>query len=84
MNIAIGIRRAREYRSRSQRDLSLSIDVDASYISRAEAGAHQPSLDVLGRIAHELDVPIIQIVEWSSDALELRAYRAYTRLQEKA
>ena len=79
MNIAVGIRRARKFRSRSQRELSRSICVDASYINRAESEAHKPSLDVLAKIACELDVPVIQIVEWSSDAGELRAY---VRLQE--
>jgi ribosome-binding protein aMBF1 (putative translation factor) len=65
MEIAIGVRKARELRDHSQRELSRMIGANASYVNRLESGTLTPSLPMLLVIAWELEVPLVQIVEWS-------------------
>jgi transcriptional regulator with XRE-family HTH domain len=70
MNIAIGVREARERKGYSQRELSRMIDANASYVNRLESMTLLPSLPMLWRIAHALDVPLVLIFEWSLDESE--------------
>jgi transcriptional regulator with XRE-family HTH domain len=70
MNIAKGIRIARQYRGVSQRSLSRAIDCDGSYLCSIEAGRSEPSLAVLRAIGKELSVPVAALVTWSSTERE--------------
>jgi transcriptional regulator with XRE-family HTH domain len=70
MNIAKGIRTAREYRKLSQRALSRAIDCDGSYLCSLEAGRVEPSLSILRAIGRELSVPVAALIAWSSTERE--------------
>ena len=70
MNISIGVRTARELRGHSQRELSRMIGANASYVNRLEADRIGPGLKMLHVIAWELDIPLVQIIEWSMTGAE--------------
>lgn len=50
------IRRERLARSMTQRDLAGRVDVGVPHISKVEAGRENPSDELLGRVARELDL----------------------------
>ncbi|WP_145207171.1 helix-turn-helix domain-containing protein [Planctomycetes bacterium TBK1r] len=60
MKISMGkaIRILRQAKSLNTTELSKNCDISVPYLSLIERDARQPSLDVLGRIAKGLDVPI--------------------------
>jgi XRE family transcriptional regulator, master regulator for biofilm formation len=58
------IRRFRNAKSISQRDLAAKVGVKGAYIAQLETGARKnPSLDVLKKIAKALDVPVTNLLE---------------------
>lgn len=65
MNVEIGrrLRRAREARGLSQRQLAQEVSVSASMISQIEAGQSQPSVNTLYAIVTELGVSLDEVFE---------------------
>ena len=55
------IRRIRVSKDVPQERLAFDADVDRSYLSGLERGEHNPSVDVLERIANTLEVPIVDL-----------------------
>lgn len=57
------IRRLRETRGLTQRDLAAKAKVTGAYVAQLETGAKEnPSLDVLKRIAKALGVPVTELL----------------------
>jgi transcriptional regulator with XRE-family HTH domain len=52
------LRQWRHRRRLSQLDLAIAADVSARYVSLIETGKANPSADMLGRLAEQLDVPL--------------------------
>jgi transcriptional regulator with XRE-family HTH domain len=58
------IRRLRDAKGISQRDLAAKVGVRGAYIAQLETGARKnPSRDVLKRIAKALGVPVTELLE---------------------
>ena len=49
-----------------QKDLAKKVGIQPHYLSLVEAGKREPSLAVLRKIAHELDVPV-SLLFWGPD-----------------
>lgn len=58
MNIGENIKKYRELKNLSRKDLASKLDLNVSTIGRYESGAREPSIDILGQIATILQVPI--------------------------
>jgi transcriptional regulator with XRE-family HTH domain len=56
------IRKFRLQRGLSQEQLSFSAKIDLTYVGGIERGKRNPSLIVLGRIAHALSVPLVKLL----------------------
>ena len=52
------VRRIRVFQGVSQERLAFDADVDRSYLGGLERGEHNPTVDVLERVAKVLDIPI--------------------------
>ena len=70
----------REAKGLSQTQLEERIGKEANYITRVETGRIEPPLDVIGRIAHELDVSVCDLfffegVDDSAEVLRARIHR---------
>ena len=58
------IRRLRETKGLTQRDLADKAKVTGAYVAQLETGAKRnPSLDVLKRLARALGVPVAELLE---------------------
>jgi transcriptional regulator with XRE-family HTH domain len=60
MNIGTIIRAQRLQKGLSQGDIEKKTGLLRCYLSRVENGHTMPSLDTLSKIAHALDMPIVQ------------------------
>lgn len=49
-----------------QKDLADKVEIQPHYLSLVEAGKREPSLAVLRKIAHELDVPL-SLLFWEAE-----------------
>jgi transcriptional regulator with XRE-family HTH domain len=67
------LRMLREAKGLSQTQLEERIGKEANYITRVETGRLEPPLDVIARIAHELDVSVSDLFffEGVDDSAEL-------------
>lgn len=63
MSIGPKIKALREAREQSQEDLSHAAGISVSTLSRLERGLHKPELPTLLRLAKELGVPLVELVE---------------------
>lgn len=54
--VGANIRRFRKERGLSQESLALNAELDLRYLGGIERGEHNPTVDLLGRIAAVLDV----------------------------
>lgn len=59
LDLAAKLRHARKASGLSQEALALAADVDRTYVSQLERGVANPSLLILGRIAHALDTELV-------------------------
>ena len=57
IEIGAAIRQLRLAAGLKQRELAERVGVDATYVSHLEANRREPSIDLLRRIARELDAP---------------------------
>lgn len=65
------IRAARTHRNLSQEDLAELADIHFSYVGQVERGEKSPSVPVLTRISHSLQIPLSSLL----DNLEARESR---------
>ena len=63
MKIGASIRKKRRAKGITQAKLAALTDIGASYISRIEAGGHQPSVATIERIAKALGTTTLKILE---------------------
>lgn len=56
------INRFRAFATLTQEELAERADIAASYLARIEAGTRRPTLDVLGRLATALDIPLHRLI----------------------
>ena len=56
------IARLRNHADLTQEQLAERAQVGASYVARIEVGARRPTLDVLGKLADALDVPLHRLI----------------------
>ncbi|MCA0755343.1 helix-turn-helix domain-containing protein [Paenibacillus sp. N4] len=66
--IGENIRQLRKRRGLSQEQLALRAEINPSYMGQVERGEKNPTIDVLGKIALALQMPIEQIVGVISEA----------------
>lgn len=57
------VRALREASGVAQEALALHAEMDRSYLGKVERGEKQPSLDIVFRLAHVLDVTPAELVE---------------------
>jgi transcriptional regulator with XRE-family HTH domain len=74
------LRMLREAKGLSQNKLEERIGKEANYITRVETGRIEPPLDVIARIAHELDVSVSHLfflegVDDSAEVLRAKIHR---------
>lgn len=55
------VRRLREAKSKTQDQLATSAGIDFTYLSKLERSLHQPSIEVMCRIANALEVDLDDI-----------------------
>ena len=72
MNYAKGISGARIRKGLSKRKLASLMGVDASYVTRLEAGKKTPSLAMVETLASVLGMPVYVLMLLSSDEADLR------------
>lgn len=66
------VRRVRVSKGLSQERLAFDANVDRSYLGGLERGEHNPSVDMLARIAKVLDVPLRDLfVEYDPEIGEI-------------
>ena len=61
MSVGSGLRRIREARGMSQREVGELAGLKASYVCRIETGRIQPTTTTLGRLADALEVPVADV-----------------------
>lgn len=61
--LARNLKIARQIKGISQENLAFAADVDRTYISQIERGIGNPSVNVLLKIANELDLDILDLLE---------------------
>ena len=62
--LSVVIRRLRQTKGITQRDLAAQAKVTGAYVAQLETGAKKnPSLDVLKRLAKALGVPVTELLE---------------------
>jgi len=69
------IRRLRQSAGLNQRQLADRVQVSATYVSHLESGRREPSIQILRRLAQELQVPpglLLGIVMWTELPAEQR------------
>ncbi|MBD2872912.1 helix-turn-helix domain-containing protein [Paenibacillus arenilitoris] len=64
--IGENIRQLRKKKGLSQEQLALRAEINASYMGQVERGEKNPTIDVLSKIAHALQIPIEQLVNVAS------------------
>lgn len=62
MPLGVLVREAREARGWSQVELAERLGLSGAQVSRVEAGLRGVSLDVLARLAQELEIPADQVI----------------------
>lgn len=72
MDYGKAIRIARATKGLSQKELGKLIDVDASYISRLEAGDRLPSTDTLESISNALSIPLHLLILLGSEKNDIK------------
>jgi transcriptional regulator with XRE-family HTH domain len=72
MDYGKAIKKIRNARNLSQKDLAERINLAPSYISRIEAGERKPTIETLEKIAKELQAPMHLIILMASDKTELK------------
>lgn len=74
--IGARIRALRKHAGFTQEQLAELVGLDAGHLSRLEVGRHFPSLESLERIAHALNVPLVEFFQFPSleTTAALRAY----------
>lgn len=72
MNYGKAIRIARVAKGLSQKQLGKLINVDASYISRLEAGTREPSAETLKELSRELSIPLVLLTFLGADSEDLK------------
>lgn len=78
--VAWQVRRLRVERGLSQEALAVDAGVDRGYVSGIEQGAHNPTIDILERLASALGVDVGELlVRPASDAERPRPLRAGRR-----
>ena len=82
MDYGKAIKIARARRGVSQRKLAKLIKVDASYISKLEAGRRKPSLDLLGDISASLNIPVYLLSLMASEAGDIQSGLSIGKLEE--
>ncbi len=65
--IGENIRIARKAIGFSQEQLALRADINASYMGQVERGEKNPTIDVLGKIATALNIPLEKLVSLHKD-----------------
>ena len=70
MGLAENIRKVRKKRGWSQSDLGEMIGSHLTHVNRIETGKHNPSLEVLKKIAAALEVSIDYLVHGTGDDLQ--------------
>ncbi|CAB4122225.1 COG1476 Predicted transcriptional regulators [uncultured Caudovirales phage] len=61
--LACNLKIARQLKGISQENLAFAAEVDRTYISQIERGIGNPSVNVLLKIAKELDVDILDLLK---------------------
>lgn len=72
MDYGKAIKVIRTARKLTQQDLGLLIGVDASYISKIEAGERIPAIEILEKTSEKLDVPMVLIMLLASEKKNLK------------
>lgn len=70
-NLGETIKRAREQKGLSQKDLAAYLGKTSTYISIIERGTQTPSHDLLTKIGEKLDLPYPLLVLYSTDISEV-------------
>lgn len=80
LQVGEAIRTRRQAAGHSQTAFAAMADVDRQYLSRLERGLQNPSLLLLMRIALELDVTLVELMQGVRlDAAELRSITRLSR-----
>lgn len=67
--VGVNVGKLREEKGLSQSELARRIQIDRSHINRLEGGKNNVTVDILVKIADELDVPLVALF----DGLEKKA-----------
>jgi transcriptional regulator with XRE-family HTH domain len=68
LTLGSAIRRLRQASGFSQKEFAERLAVTAPYLSRVEAGRKEPSVQLLKKIAHELEIPpglLLAVALWA-------------------
>jgi transcriptional regulator with XRE-family HTH domain len=63
MNIGDNIKRVREAKNLTQKEVIMAIDMGAAMYSRIESGKIEPSLTTLEKIAKALGVSLVELIQ---------------------
>ncbi|MDD2196894.1 MAG: helix-turn-helix domain-containing protein [Bacteroidales bacterium] len=63
MNIGDNIKRVREAKNLTQKEVIMAIDMGAAMYSRIESGKTEPSLTTLEKIAKALGVSLVELIQ---------------------
>lgn len=58
------LKKLRKERGLSQEALALLCDIDRTYIGRIENVKRNPSLEILSKIAKDLDIKLVELVDF--------------------
>ncbi|MCZ8158576.1 MAG: helix-turn-helix transcriptional regulator [Rhizobiaceae bacterium] len=59
---AQNLRRIRQAKKMSQEDLAHRASIDRTYVSSLERGVYSPTIEVVAKIAHALDVEVVELL----------------------
>lgn len=59
---AQNLRRIRQAKKLSQEELAHRASIDRTYVSSLERGVYSPTIEVVGKIAHALDVEAAELL----------------------
>jgi transcriptional regulator with XRE-family HTH domain len=57
------MRKLRMDRGLSQEEVAHRVDITPSYLGQVERGQRNVSIDVMGRVAEALDVPLVRLLD---------------------
>jgi len=72
MNYSKAIRTVRAAKGISQKELASKTELDPSYISRIEKGGRVPTLEVIEKIAKQLEIPVYLLTLLASEHDDLQ------------